>query len=303
MPKLSVVIPTHNRAGLLPRAVESVRQAGTDLEIIVVDNASADDTPQVCARLPDIRYLRLDRNTGEGGARNVGIKKSRSEYVTFLDDDDLRLPGSLDRQLEVLAHNPQAALVYGPVLIGDEQDCRPTGASYPESCPTGDVFWELLTINFIPMPSVVARKRHLIEVGLFESSLTPVCDWDLWLRVAEKFIVSAVDEPVAIYRKWNVSANQLSANPARLYPTAATVQARALRLARARRAPSARRSQIRRQYLKLISDGLLYEAGVALADGHARSAGANVSAALRLQPLRVLRSQQLRGLIISTLRK
>ena len=303
MPNLSVVIPTHNRAGLLPRAVESVLQAGTDLEVIVVDNASADDTPQVCAHLPDIRYLRLDRNTGEGGARNVGIRESRSEYVAFLDDDDLRLPGSLDRQLEVLAHDPQAALVYAPVLIGDEQDCRPTGESYPESCPTGDVFWKLLTYNFIPMPSVVARKQHLIEAGLFESSLKPVRDWDLWLRVAEKFTVTAIDEPVAIYRKWNVSANQMSANPARLYPAAAAVQARALRLARARRAPSAMRWQIRRQYLNLISDGLLYEAGVALGDDRLRSACANVSAALRLQPLRVLRSQQLRGLITSALRK
>src|SRR5215831_17288461 len=118
MPKLSVVIPTHNRAKLLPRAVESVRQAGTDLEVIVVDNASADDTSQVCARLTDIRYIRLDRNTGEGGARNIGIRESQSDFVAFLDDDDLRLPGSLDKQMEVLVQAPEAALVYGPVLIG-----------------------------------------------------------------------------------------------------------------------------------------------------------------------------------------
>jgi len=303
MPKLSVVIPTYNRAGLLPRAVESVLQAGTDLEIIVVDNASDDDTPQVCARLPDIRYLRLDRNTGEGGARNTGIKESRSEYVAFLDDDDLRMPGSLDRQLEVLAHNPQAALVYGPVLIGDEQDCRPTGESYPESCPTGDVFWRLLTYNFIPMPSVVARKQHLIEAGLFESSLKPVRDWDLWLRVTEKFPVTAVDEPVAIYRKWNVSGSQISANVARVYSAGAAVQARALRLARARTAPPARRRQIRRQYLNLMSDSLLYEAVAALARGHTRSVCTNVSAALRLQPLRVMRREHLGALFSGALRK
>jgi glycosyltransferase involved in cell wall biosynthesis len=282
--------------------VESVLQAGTDLEVIVVDDASDDDTPQVCARLPGIHYLRLDRNVGVGGARNIGIKESRSEYVAFLDDDDLRLPGSLDRQLQVLAHNPQAALVYAPVLIGDEQG-HPTGASYPESCPTGDVFWELLTNNFIPMPSVIARKQHLIGAGLFESSLRPVRDWDLWLRVAEKFVVTAVDEPVAIYRKWNVSANQMSANPARLYPAAAAVQARALQLRRARRAPSATRWQIRIQFLNRISDGLLYEASVALACGRPHSARANVFAALRLRPMRVLGSDQLRDLISTALNK
>src|SRR5712692_8242294 len=101
MPNLSVVIPTHNRAGLLPRAVESVLRAGTDLEVIVVDNASADDTPQVCAHLPDIRYLRLDRNTGEGGARNVEIRGSRGGGDFCLDDDEVMLRGSIDRQLQV----------------------------------------------------------------------------------------------------------------------------------------------------------------------------------------------------------
>lgn len=302
MAALTVVIPTHNRAGLLARAVESVRQAATDLEIIVVDNASTDHTSQICATLPDIRYFRLDHNTGEGGARNVGIQESRSEYVAFLDDDDLRLPGSLDRQLQTLRESPQAALVYGPVLIGDE-DCRPTGESYPISCPTGDVFWGLLRFNFIPMPSVIARKHHLIQTGLFESSLEPARDWDLWLRMAERLPVTAVHEPVAIYRKWNHSANQMSANLTRQYSAGAAVQARALRRDRARAAPSALRRQIRREYLSLISDSLLYEAVVALARGHKRTALNNVLAALRQQPLRVVRREHLRGLASGMLRR
>jgi hypothetical protein len=187
--------------------------------------------------------------------------------------------------------------------VGDEQDCRPTGERYPESCPTGDVFWSLLAFNFIPMPSVVARKQQLIEAGLFESSLKPSRDWDMWLRVSEKSTVTAVNEPVAVYRKWNLSENQISANVARLYSAAAAVQTQALRLGRARTAPSAKRKQIRRQYLNLISDSLLYEAVAALARDNTRSACANVSAALRLQPLRVLRREHLRGLIFGALSK
>jgi glycosyltransferase involved in cell wall biosynthesis len=302
MPSLSVVIPTYNRARLLPRAVESVRQAGTDLEVIVVDNASDDETPKVCAALPDIRYLRLDRNTGEGGARNVGIKESRSEYVAFLDDDDLRLPGSLDRQLEMLIDNPRAALVYGPVLIGDE-DCRPTGESYPKTFPTGDVFWSLLSFNFIPMPSVVARKKYLIQAGLFDSSHQPARDWDLWLRMAEEFTVTAVHEPVAIHRKWNVSGKQISANVPRQYFAGAGVQAQALRRVRARTASLATRRKIRKEYLNMISDSLLYEAVAALRNGCTRRAVANLAAALHHRPVRVMRRVHLRGLASGVLKQ
>jgi glycosyltransferase involved in cell wall biosynthesis len=299
MPKLSVVIPTRNRAGLLPQAVQSAWQAGTDLEVIVVDNASVDDTRKVCASLPNIRYIRLDQNSGEGGARNVGIKESRSEYVAFLDDDDLRLPGSLDRQCEVLAENPQAALVYGPVLIGDE-DCRPTGERYPDSRPTGDVFWKLLAFNFIPLPSVVARKQPLIASGLFESGLKPARDYDLWLRVTEKFEVVAVDDPVAIYRRWTISGKQMSANLARQYSAGAAVQARGLRLGRAREASTATRRRIRGEYLRVVSDSLLYEAVVALRRDDVRVAVVNAATAVRFQPSRIARPEHWRGLIFSS---
>jgi glycosyltransferase involved in cell wall biosynthesis len=165
MPRVSVIIPTYNRAALLPRAVESVWRAGTDLEVIVVDNASIDDTPQVCERLKGIRYVRLERNTGTAGGRNAGIMESRADLVTFLDDDDIRIPRSLDTQARFLEAHIDLAFVYGRVLIGDTQNCIPTGECYPASCPAGDVFWELLTNNFIPMPSVVARKKRLITTS------------------------------------------------------------------------------------------------------------------------------------------
>lgn len=289
MPKLSVIIPTHNRAALLPRTVESVWRAGTNLEVIVVDDASSDDTPRVCGQLKGIRYVRLQRQTGAAGARNAGIMESRAEYLAFVDDDDLRLPGSLDVQLTALEAKPHVALVYGRVLIGDAQNCLPTGESYPVSCPTGDVFWSLLASNFIPMLSVVVRKQHLIEAGLFDASLSHVMDWDMWLRVSERFSVTAVEEPVAIYRKWNISSNQLSSNRAHSYHGAALVQERALLLPRAMSAPPARRRQVRRHFLNRISDALIYEAVVALEEGHARSAWAYVTTALRLRPLCVVR--------------
>ena len=109
VPKISVVIPTYNRARLLPRAIESAQNAGLDLEVIVVDDCSSDETPEVCASISDIRYVRLQTNGGLANARNAGIAESSCEFVAFLDDDDLRLPGSLDKQLHALRADDRIA--------------------------------------------------------------------------------------------------------------------------------------------------------------------------------------------------
>src|SRR5258708_33457598 len=117
MPSASIIIPTYNRRRLLPRAVASARAAGKDIEIIVVDDASVDETALVCRELGGLKYIRLDRNQGVAGARNIGILASTSEFIAFLDDDDLRLPDSLDLQTQMLRANPAAGLVCGAMLI------------------------------------------------------------------------------------------------------------------------------------------------------------------------------------------
>ena len=82
-PRISVVITTYNRSRLLPRAIESAQSAGTDLEVIVVDDCSSDDTPEVCAQIPGIRYVRLTVNRGLANARNIGIAESSSEFIAL----------------------------------------------------------------------------------------------------------------------------------------------------------------------------------------------------------------------------
>src|SRR5262249_1926498 len=109
MPDITVVITTYNRSRLLPRAIDSAQSAGSDLEVIVVDDCSTDDTPEVCARVPRIRYVRLSENGGLANARNAGIAETSSEFIAFLDDDDLRLPGSLDKQLHAITSDDRIA--------------------------------------------------------------------------------------------------------------------------------------------------------------------------------------------------
>src|SRR5688500_15696930 len=151
MPTASIIIPTHNRPHLLCRVVESARHSGTNIEIIVVDDASTDETSSVCKKLTDIKYVRLERNQVVAGARNVGILASSGKYVAFLDDDDLRLPGSIDVQVKSLDGDPQAGFVCGAMLMAD-QDYKATGEVFRPHQTSGDVFWELMELDFPVMP-------------------------------------------------------------------------------------------------------------------------------------------------------
>ena len=291
--------------------------AGAELEIIVVDDCSTDGTPEFCSKLPDIRYVRLSSNRGLAYARNVGIAESSAEFIAFLDDDDLRLPGSLAKQLRVLqaadrtTADPQAddrgtidpatdhrtAFCYGQALIGDARRQLPTGEIYPTTLPQGDIFWNLLEHNFIPMPSVLARKSCLLEAGCFNTDLNLIEDWDMWLRLSEHFLVAAVEEPVAIHRKASAESNQMCSNPAELCKQALRVQQMALNRPRAQAAPAAKRRYVRRKFRNRAYEILMTEATNSIHVGDSKSARANLLDAFRFRPLRTLASGRLPWLL------
>ena len=265
--KISIVIPTYNRARLLPRAIESAQNAGADLEVIVVDDCSTDDTAEVCGAIAGIRYVRLKKNGGLAHARNVGIAESTCEFVAFLDDDDLRLPGSLDKQLSSLTSDDRIAFCYGQALIGDARRQLPTGEIYPLRCPHGDIFWDLLADNFIPMPSVLARKSSLLDAGGFNTSLKLIEDWDMWLRLSERSLVAAVEEPVAIHRKAVAGSEQMCSNAAEICKQALHVQQMALDLPRARASASAKRRHVRKKFCDRAHKILMTEATNSIDEG------------------------------------
>jgi glycosyltransferase involved in cell wall biosynthesis len=213
MPHSSIIIATHSRPQLLPRAVESACAAGIDVEVIVVDDASTDETAEVCRALKGIKYLRVERNQRVAGARNIGLVASKGVYVSFLDDDDTRLPGLLDLQIEMLERNPDAALVYGQALYADH-DGKVGNELYPLECPQGDIFWQLLTQNFIPCGSAVFRRSAIVSLGLLDDTIPGLDDWDLWIRIAELHPVVAVELPVVTWRRSNVRSAQGTSNAA-----------------------------------------------------------------------------------------
>ncbi|HEV8426717.1 MAG TPA: glycosyltransferase [Pyrinomonadaceae bacterium] len=300
MPSVSVVITTYNRAQLLRRAIESALNAGSDPEVIIVDDCSTDDTREVCEEFAGIRYVRLRSNRGLAHARNVGIAESSCEFIAFLDDDDLRLPGSLDTQFRVLSADHNTAFCYGQALMGDARRQLPTGEIYPISCPQGDIFWDLLEDNFIPMPSVLARKSSLINLGGFNTDLSLIEDWDMWLRLSEHFLIAAIEEPVAIYRKPVAESNQMCSNSAQLCRQALYVQQMALNRPRAQVAPRSRRRYVRRRFRDRAYEILMTEATNSIHEGDAKSARANLLDAFRFRPFRTVVSGRLPWLLIAT---
>lgn len=285
MAKVSLIIPTFDRPHLLPRAIESARRAAREVEIIVVDDASVDDeTARVCRGLGGIKYARLDRNQGVGGARNVGLLESTGEFIAFLDDDDLRLPDSLERQVALLEAAPEAGLVGSGVLLADEH-CVPTGETAYPRAESGDVFWQVLELNLFLLPtSVLVRKSCFFEVGLFNQRLAGVDDWDMWARIAELRPVVVDEQPVGVYRAPTPTSGQGSSALAQHLYAAYSHQRELLKLPRARAASREKRRAVRASLKRRISDTLSWRAAEQLPRGHVRFAASNFLTALRVSP-------------------
>lgn len=285
MARISLIITTFNRPQLVPRAVESALRAGRDVEVIVVDDASSDETSDVCRSLRGIKYVRLDRNQGVAGARNIGLLESTGDYIAFLDDDDLRLPGSLDHQLVLLEAAPAAGFVASAVLLAD-QECIPTGAIATPQADSGDLFWSVLELQVFLLPaSVLVRKACFFEIGIFNKRIAGIDDWDMWTRIAELWPVVVDNQPVGIYRAATPRSDQGSSALAKHLSAAVNHQKQLLTLPRAQAATAQLRRTIRKNLKRRISDTLSWRAAEHLPRGAFRFAAANFFAALRISPL------------------
>ncbi|HEV8168926.1 MAG TPA: glycosyltransferase [Pyrinomonadaceae bacterium] len=292
MPNVSVIIPTRNRCRFLSRAIESAQLAGTDVEIIVVDVASDDATTNVCAALADrglIHYVRTSRPLAPAAARNAGLLSATAPYISFLDDDDLRLPGSLDKQVVRLESEPEAGMIYGRAFYGDENG-EPAADFYPGHCPEGDLFWELMRWNFIPCPTVIFRRTCLTRVGLLDDDIPGIEDWDLWVRIAELYPVLSTPEPVAIWRRSNPSSQQFTSRGEKLHKTARALHRdKWLRLPRASAASSDQRRKATHEFKSTAAQQLVWEAASNLKAKHLPGFARVAFAGARMYPVGVSR--------------
>ena len=199
-PKVTVVITTYNRAGLLPRAVESVlAQTYTDYEIIIVDDCSSDNTQEVIAGFDDprIHSFRHERNRGLSAARNTALFNARGEYVALLDDDDEWLPMNLELRVRRFdSASSKVGLVYGWRVVVDDS----TGKVRPHTRHTleGDLFEYLLALNYIAgSPDLMVRLSAAQEIGGFDENVPLSEDLLFLTQIAQRFHIAVVPHVIS----------------------------------------------------------------------------------------------------------
>lgn len=199
IPTVSVIIPTYNRAEILPKSVNSVlNQTFEDFELIVVDDASEDHTGSVISGMNDNRidYVRHHDNRHVSAARNTGIEHARGEFIAFLDDDDCWLPGKLEQQVRLMNQDPEVGMVY--CWMSYQRGGKELRKYKPAL--RGNIFAETLVGQPIGNASTLLVRASIIEdIGGFDVELSRGNDGDFIRRVAKQYNVDYVPEVLVIY--------------------------------------------------------------------------------------------------------
>ena len=197
-PKVSIILPTYNRAHIIEKAIQSVlNQTYQDFEIIIIDDGSKDDTKKIIRGFQEkdnrIKYIRFEENKGAAAARNAGIKMSKGEYITFQDSDDEWVIDKLEKQMKIIETSSENIVVYCGFwrIDGDEKTYIP---DIKISNREGNIHKELLKRNFIGTPSILLLKKNLEKIGMFDENLSRLQDWDLVIRLSRYYNFILIDE-------------------------------------------------------------------------------------------------------------
>ena len=196
-PKVSVIVPTYNRANRLEGTLRSiVSQTYQDFELIVVDDGSTDNTSKVIESFPSAQYLPMKKNSGVSKARNIGLACAKGKFICFLDSDDLWKEKKLEIQIHWMESNTDNQVCYTDeiwVRNGVRVNQMNKHRKY-----TGDIFRHCLALCIVSPSSVMIRAKLFSEIGNFDESLPACEDYDLWLRIAVKYAFHFIEEPLII---------------------------------------------------------------------------------------------------------
>lgn len=219
-PLISVIIPTYNCAKWICDAIDSViRQTYKNIEIIVVDDGSTDNTANLLTKKYGTRIVYIyQENSGPSKARNTGLSCANGKYVQFLDADDILLPNKILLHVQCLESELEYSAVYSDFEYITEKDDLTVVVSSPtyfkQAYATGDIFGRLLNGNFIVCHALLLKLEDIKSVGMFNENLNACEDFDLWLRMSaqgHKFFF--LDKVLVQYRN---TPNSLSSNNAKL---------------------------------------------------------------------------------------
>ena len=209
-PGVSVIIPAYNRGWALRAAIDSVQaQTYRDYELIVVDDGSTDDTPEILdAYGPDVTVIR-QANAGVSAARNAGIREAKGALIAFLDSDDRWLPEKLSVQVDFFDARPDALICQTEeIWIRNGKRVNPKKV---HKKPSGRIFRASLALCLVSPSAVMLRRSLFDEIGGFDESLPACEDYDLWLRISARHPVYLIATPLII--KTGGHPDQLSRMP------------------------------------------------------------------------------------------
>ena len=198
--KVSVIIPTYNRAHIVGRSIESALcQTHRDLEILVVDDGSTDQTLDAVTpflRYPQVRYLRHERNKGHQAARNTGIRNSCGDYIAFLDSDDTWIPQKIELQLDAIKNRGSNCVVLTGMWIvaGDASKTK-----YLKKY-NGYVYPEMLAASGPNFCCLLVPAEYLRQIGFLDESTLALADWDTCISLSKLYEFTTLDEPCTIYQ-------------------------------------------------------------------------------------------------------
>lgn len=210
MPFVSVIIPTYNRRQFVCDAIDSVlNQTYKDYEILVVDDASADETYEFLKEKykDKIILIRNKENRGVSFSRNIGMKNSKGEYICFLDSDDIWKKNKLAQQIEFFKNHPDSVVNQTEEIW--LKDGKFKNQKKKHAKPNGECFTKILSICLVCASAVIIKREIFNEVGLFDESLEVCEDFELWLRIGAKYPIHLLPEALTIKRSGH--SDQLSA--------------------------------------------------------------------------------------------
>ena len=196
-PTVSVVIPAYNSESVIGRAISSVlKQNGVELEIIVIDDGSTDNTRREVARFKDRSRYFFQSNSGPAAARNRGLAESRGEFIAFLDSDDEWLPEYLEKTIPLLLRDENVGLAYSWAIQRNEYG--PDKIRNWQS-PSRNSWHTILWPDPLQCtPATICRRSVLEKAGNFDTSLKTREDLDLWIRIGEIAGITVIPEPLVV---------------------------------------------------------------------------------------------------------
>lgn len=204
--KISIIIPTYNRASFLSEALESVINQtvfstlfqNQEIEILVIDDGSVDKTREVIDRFKPYTTYLWHEHRGVSAARNLGLKKARGEFIAYLDSDDLWLPEKLAIQLSYMKAFPRCLVCYTEEIWlrrGRRVNPKKKHRKY-----SGWIFDKVLPLCLLSLSSALFRRSLFDEIGFFDESLPAAEDYDLGIRIAHRYPIHLIEKPLIIKR-------------------------------------------------------------------------------------------------------